>query len=67
MLGKELISLAKRRGTKTINVVRRDEAANELKQLGCACYDCWMFARRHPATLSTVLQYGLCALWPVVY
>ena len=34
VLGKELISLAKERGTKTINVVRRDEAANELKQLG---------------------------------
>jgi len=35
VLGKELIALAKKRGTKLINVVRRDEAANELKQMGC--------------------------------
>ena len=34
VLGKELIALAKKRGTKLINVVRREEAANELKQLG---------------------------------
>ena len=34
VLGKELIALAKKRGTKQINVVRREEAANELKQLG---------------------------------
>ena len=34
VLGKELISLAKKRGTKTINVVRRDKVVNELKQLG---------------------------------
>ncbi len=34
VLGKELIALAKKRGTKLINVVRRGEAADELKQLG---------------------------------
>lgn len=34
VLGKELISMAQKRGTKTINLVRRHEVVNELKQLG---------------------------------
>ena len=36
VLGRELICMAKRRGTKLINVVRRREAVAELKGLGCA-------------------------------
>jgi len=36
VLGRELIAMAKRRGTKLINVVRRREAVAELTQLGCA-------------------------------
>ncbi len=35
VLGKEVISLAKKQGIKTINVVRRNEVINELKELGC--------------------------------
>ncbi|DBA91917.1 TPA: hypothetical protein ACH3X2_003820 [Trebouxia sp. C0005] len=34
VLGKELISMAQRQGTKTINLVRRHEVVHELKQLG---------------------------------
>ena len=34
VLGKELISMAQKRGTKTINLVRRPEVVEELKQLG---------------------------------
>ncbi|EIE25506.1 NAD(P)-binding protein [Coccomyxa subellipsoidea C-169] len=34
VLGKEVISLAKKQGIKTINVVRRNEVINELKELG---------------------------------
>lgn len=34
VLGKELISMAQKRGTKTINLVRRHEVVDELKQLG---------------------------------
>lgn len=34
VLGKELISMAQKRGTKTINLVRRPEVVDELKQLG---------------------------------
>ena len=36
VLGRELVAMAKRRGTQLINVVRRREAVNELKALGCA-------------------------------
>jgi len=36
VLGRELIAMAKRRGTRLINVVRRREAVAELAQLGCA-------------------------------
>jgi len=36
VLGRELIAMAKRRGTKLINVVRRREVVAELAQLGCA-------------------------------
>lgn len=36
VLGRELVCMAQRRGTKLINVVRRREAVNELKDLGCA-------------------------------
>ena len=36
VLGRELIQMAKRRGTKLINVVRRREAVAELEKLGCA-------------------------------
>ena len=65
VLGKELISLARRRGTKTINVVRRDEAANELKQLGCACCDCWVFSGGilHPSSLCFNMACVLCGQW----
>ena len=35
VLGQELISYAKYLGVKTINVVRREEAVNELKLKGC--------------------------------
>ncbi len=35
VLGKELICMAQKRGTKTINLVRRHEVVDELKQLGC--------------------------------
>lgn len=35
VLGKELISMAQKRGVKTINLVRRQEVVDELKQLGC--------------------------------
>lgn len=35
VLGKELISMAQKRGTRTINLVRRHEVVDELKQLGC--------------------------------
>ena len=35
ILGQELISMAKRRGTRTINVVRRREVVNMLKSMGC--------------------------------
>ena len=46
VLGRELICMAKRRGTKLINVVRRREAVNELKDLGCAsCPRCCLHAR----------------------
>jgi len=34
VLGKELISMAQKQGTKTINLVRRHEVVHELKQLG---------------------------------
>ncbi|KAL3148871.1 hypothetical protein ABBQ32_001743 [Trebouxia sp. C0010 RCD-2024] len=34
VLGKELICMAQKRGTKTINLVRRHEVVDELKQLG---------------------------------
>ena len=34
VLGKELVSMAQKRGTKTINLVRRHEVVDELKQLG---------------------------------
>ncbi|BDA41741.1 Enoyl-[acyl-carrier-protein] reductase, mitochondrialial [Coccomyxa sp. Obi] len=34
VLGRQIISLAKKRGVKTINVVRRDEVVNELKGIG---------------------------------
>ncbi len=65
MLGKELISLAKRRGTKLINVVRRDEAANELKQLGCACCDCWIVSgdTLQPCSLCFNMAWMLCSQW----
>jgi len=36
VLGRELIAMARRRGTKLINMVRRREAVAELAQLGCA-------------------------------
>jgi hypothetical protein len=36
ILGKELISAARKKGVKTINVVRRKEVVQELLQLGCA-------------------------------
>ncbi|DBB09540.1 TPA: hypothetical protein ACH3X3_008099 [Trebouxia sp. C0006] len=34
VLGKELISMAQKQGTKTINLVRQHEVVHELKQLG---------------------------------
>ncbi|CAL8460825.1 g356 [Coccomyxa elongata] len=34
VLGRQIISLAKKRGVKTINVVRRNEVVNELKNIG---------------------------------
>ncbi len=41
VLGKELISMAQKQGTKTINLVRQHEVVHELKQLGwvhhCLC------------------------------
>lgn len=40
VLGQELIAYAKHLGIKTINVVRRREAVNELKQKGCAPTAC---------------------------
>lgn len=40
VLGKELISMAQKRGTKTINLVRRHEVVDELKQLGCVLQPC---------------------------
>lgn len=39
VLGKELICMAQQRGTKTINLVRRHEVVDELKQLGCSSPD----------------------------
>ena len=36
VLGRELIQMAQRRGTKLINVVRRREVVPELHKLGCA-------------------------------
>ena len=36
VLGRELIQMAQRRGTKLINVVRRREVVAELHKLGCA-------------------------------
>lgn len=36
VLGRELIQMAQRRGTKLINVVRRREVVAELRKLGCA-------------------------------
>ena len=32
-----VIAICKKRGVKTINVVRRSEAKQELLDLGCAC------------------------------
>ena len=39
VLGQELISYAKYMGIKTINIVRRQEAVNELKLKGYALYN----------------------------
>ncbi len=38
-MGRQIISLTKKRGVKTINVVRRDEVVNELKNIGCVILD----------------------------
>ena len=35
VLGRQMISLAKHYGVQTINLVRRQEAVDELKSLGC--------------------------------
>ena len=40
VLGRELIQMAQRRGTKLINVVRRREVVAELHKLGCAAGAC---------------------------
>ena len=37
-LGRALISIARARGTKLINIVRRPEAVAELKDMGCALF-----------------------------
>lgn len=42
VLGRELVAMAKRRGTQLINVVRRREAVSELKGLGCAPLSRWV-------------------------
>ena len=42
VLGRELVAMAKRRGTQLINVVRRREAVSELKALGCASLARWI-------------------------
>ncbi len=48
VLGQELISYAKHLGIKTINVVRRKEAVNELKLKGCAhCKRPFLLATMH--------------------
>lgn len=56
VLGKELICMAQQRGTKTINLVRRHEVVDELKQLGCSSltsYAClWRFIYMHICTLG---------------
>ena len=48
MLGQELISYAKHLGIKTINIVRRKEAVNELKLKGYAhCKRPFLLATLH--------------------
>ena len=63
VLGKELISMAQKRGTKTINLVRRHEVVDELKQLGYVL----RLASWSNCT-STVLQlrFRCCSAWSVV-
>jgi hypothetical protein len=40
VLGRQVIELAKARGVKTINVVRRKEQFDELKEIGCVPWWC---------------------------
>ena len=56
VLGKELISMAQKRGTKTINLVRRHEVVDELKQLG------WVLQclARASYCILTLLQNSQC-------
>lgn len=50
VLGQELISYAKYLGIKTINIVRRQEAVNELKLKGYALYYSGLEPREHVFT-----------------
>ena len=73
VLGQEVITYAKHLGIKTINVVRRNEYVNELKQKGCCpCLPARLTtsAIAHPfrtaymtAAGSEVSFLGQCQVW----
>jgi NADPH:quinone reductase-like Zn-dependent oxidoreductase len=42
VLGRMVIAICKKRGVRTINVVRRSEAKQELLDLGCARAPCYL-------------------------
>ena len=56
VLGRELIQMARRHGTKLINVVRRREVVDDLRKLGCALCCCFTCADAPCVQISTVCR-----------
>ena len=56
VLGRELIQMARRHGTKLINVVRRREVVDDLRKLGCALCCCFTCADAPCVKISTVCR-----------
>lgn len=55
-IGRQIIAVAKLRGVKTINVIRRKEQAQELLDIGCALPPCHLALRAWAkATILTLL------------
>ena len=59
-IGRQLIALAKHRGVKTINLVRRKEQVQELLDLGCAPPESPRSWSRAPTIKQAALRYGCC-------